>query len=360
MRHDIVLSYQAGISVKDDVMIKQYRRILTLTLLIMVGAILSSVVSAASVTSTPAPVSGRNPGNIQQIIPADVLARVKLLSAELGQIRAALGKKQVTQSLITVSGAAPREVYFEAQALFEKANRLAYEVTGSHEDDPEIHSENLLPAHVWQLVDASLKRILVVRERLGIKKTPKEPREPSSTTPTDVFNAILNVNQQLNALLYRQVAPSDVFEQVTLAISYTERLLKALIVEKRIPNTPAFIADRTPADVYNRLVQCVKLLQGISKDSGVKMLSINVHNLGIYQATPSDVFDLSKIIVSEVRHLATLLPGIQEIQPYYPGYKTPSEVYQRAGILLKQLEQLKIQVVKHPSWLRNAQQETGS
>ncbi|MCH9643785.1 MAG: hypothetical protein K0U23_02850 [Gammaproteobacteria bacterium] len=309
-----------------------------------------TVVYAASF-NTPAPISGRNSSSTQHIIPADVLARVKLLKGELNLVRIALGKPQHHQTIISVSGASPREVYFEAQALFQKANRLAYEVTGSYEQQPEIHSSNLLPAHVWQLVDTALKRILLVKQRLGIKTVVVEKSQVEATTPTDVFNAILQANQELNALLYRRVAPSDVYEQVTLAVNYTANLLKRLNISPRIPDSPTFVANKTPGNVYQRAVRCIHILQAIAKESNVKVLHVKISDLGKHQATPSNVFDLSKIIVSEVRYLNTLLGNTKSIEAFYPGYKTPSEVFQRAGVLLKQLQAIQKVVKQQPNWL---------
>lgn len=321
-------------------------------------ALLGSVIffliqsSIAATIKTPSPVSGHNPSSIQHVIPADVLARVKLLSGEVDLIREALGKPKEHQSIISVSNAQPREVYFEAQALFQKANRLAYEVTGSHEEEPEIHSQQLKPAHVWQLVDSALKRVLLVKQHLKIQKKIQEQKEPNTVTPSNVFNAILQANQELNGLLYHRVAPSDVFQQLTLAVNDVANLLKYFNVSPRIPDAPNFIAKKTPTDVYQRLIHCIKLLENIAKKSKIKILHVHIDDLGTYQVTPNNVFDLSKIIVSEVRYLNTLLPYSVSIQAFYPGYKMPSEVYQRAGILLKQLELLESAVDKNPNWLK--------
>lgn len=329
-------------------------------LLIVLCAALLYITTHSGLAQTPPPASGRDPRDTQQIIPADVLARVKLLNEELAQIAKALGKPKAATPLIQVANASPREVYFEAQALFEKSNRLAYEVEGSHEDTPEQPSEQIVPAHVWQLVDASLQRIQTVRKKLGLHHAYKENIEPNNTTPTNVFNAILQSNQQLNTLLNQQVAPSDVFEQVTLAINGTEQLLKKFNVTDRIPDAPNFELNKTPSNVYKRLTQCVQLLQEIAKKSGINMLSIDKSNLNSRLATPNDVFDLTKIIVAQIHYLEALLPGIEKIESYYPGYKTPSDVFQRAGILLKQLELLNSEVTKNPSWLKSYSQGAAS
>lgn len=294
----------------------------------------------ADTITTPAPVSGRNPNSTRHIIPADVLARVKLLYKELNLIRKALGKPKETNQIIRVQGASPREVYFEAQALFEKANRLAFEVTGSYKKLPEIHSDDLQPVHVWSLVNDGLKRILLVKKWLKIKTTVKESREPETTTPTNVFNAIIVSNSELNQLLTSRMAPKDVFREVTLAVNYTANLLQYLNIKPRIPNATKHIRDVTYGDVFKKLLTCIELLEQISKVSKVKMLDLKVQYLSLPQITSSDLYDLSKIIVSEVRYLNHVIKKTTPVESFDPGYKTPSDIYQRVTILETQLNLL--------------------
>jgi hypothetical protein len=323
------------------------------SILLIAGSFLCLTAFSAEI-KTSLPISGHSPTDTQQIISSDVLARVVMLREELNLIRKAMGKPREAKSLVAVTGASPREAYFQAEVLFQKANRLAYEVTGSLAVSPKLQGgERLLPAQVWQLVDASLKRVLLVKKVLQIHQKVKEVREPKNKTSTDVFNAILQVNHELNELLFRRLTPSDVFEQVTLAVGYTEQLLKFFQVSNRIPDAPAFVPNKTPADVYQRLVACIRLLRAIAKESNVKMLNIQESKDRLHQAIPGNAYSLSKIILAEVRYFNTLLPQkMAAIQSYYAGYKVPADVYQRAGILFSQLTQLQNKVKKNNQWLR--------
>ena len=64
---------------------------------------------------------------------ADVFTRVASVEGELELIRARMGKSGASAPLIRVRDAAPREVYFQAQTLFHKANWLATELTGNRQ-----------------------------------------------------------------------------------------------------------------------------------------------------------------------------------------------------------------------------------
>jgi hypothetical protein len=290
------------------------------------------------------------PSHAAQVKPADVLAKVTLIGKELNLIRQAMGKPKVTQTYIVAKTVSSQEVYSQARALFQMANRLTHETTGSIEAVPQVYASKIQPAEVLQLVNAALKRILLVKKMLHITATVSEIAEPKDTTSSDVFNALLQENYELNSLLYRHFAPGDVFERVTLAINYTEQLLKPFNVSTRIPKPSKFMLNKTPSDVYQRLTDCLTILRSIAKDSGVAMLDLQVNQNK--KLVPSDVYNLSNIIVAEVKYLNEFLPKKSEaIESYYPGYKTPSDVYQRAGILLKQLRFLHKQMQAYPDWL---------
>lgn len=264
-----------------------------------------------------------------------------------------MGKPKEKQMVLSVSNASPREVYFQADSLFVKANRLAYEVRGHLGTKPKLVNKNIAPAHVWQLVDAALKQILIAKKRLGIKQQVQELMQPSDRTPTDVFNALLQANQQLNILLQQPFSPSDAYQQVTLAINYTEQLLKRYKVSERIPNAPPLVMNKTATDVFKKLIQCIEVIERIAKRNQVNMLSANVNQITLHQISPSNVYDLASIIVSEVQFFGTQHKNFELIESHYPGYKTPSQVFQRASILLAQLKKLEIALNKDPQTLDN-------
>lgn len=325
--------------------------------LLAISLLLSSLTAAAIPNNNDIqpPASGRNPHNTQEVLPADVLARVKLLSAELELIRQAIGKPPARPIQMSVSNASPREVYFAAKSLYQKANRLSYEITGTDKSERPIADQSITPSHVWWLVNDALQRVLTVKKVLGINKQIKEASQPESTTATAVLNAIIKNNQQLNALLYRQVMPADVYEKVTLAINYTEQLLRRFDNSDRIPKEKPLQKNLTPENVFNALAHCIKTLKKIANASNIKMLDLNTRNH--YQAKPSNVYDLAKIIVAEVRHLNRLIGNNKALQSYYPGYKTPSQVYQRTTILQQQLQQLETYVNKDSAWIKQEKKE---
>lgn len=307
----------------------------------------------SSEVTTPPPIRRQNL-SLNEMTPIDPYARVELVLKELDLIRVEMGKPKANRSPLQVSQAAPFEVYFQARTLYEKANRLAFEQTGSLGQELEaIPASEVQPGNVWSVVDAALQRILKVKSTLGISGTVTETLPHRAIVPTDVFLSIVMANRQLNVLLERQYAPRDVFRQVTVAIHYTATLLSRFPGSQRIPKPLPIEHGKTPANVYHRLGECVSRLVTIADWSGVSLLDVEVAHTSQDSIQPSDVYDLASLLVSDLAYLHSQLPGLREpYQAFDPGRKFPSHVYQRAGMLLDQINHLAQYVEAHPKWLQ--------
>jgi len=285
--------------------------------------------------------------------PPDVYVRVGLVREELELIRHEMGKPRNDQPDIGVTNAAPREVFFQAMTLFSKADRMCFEQTRDRAPVPETPATVPQPPDVFRVADAALERIKRVKQYLNIPDATKELSRDANKTPNDVFISIVQANRQLNLLLDQQFSPSDVFQQVTRAIGYTSRLLAQFPGSTRIHEPPLFERGKRPADVYHRLVGCYKKVRQIAELSGHECLDLAIESDRIEEdTTPSDVYDIASLLVSELAYLHTQVatttppPGV-----YYPGRKFPSHVYQRAGILESQLLELAKWVSQYPEWL---------
>ena len=118
--------------------------------------------------ATPAPISGR-PVAVEEITPADVLARIGLVRDELELIRFEMGEPLAQPKEIIVTDAFPREVIFQAFTLFGKSNQLGFEVTEARVSHLQISlPRDIQPYHVWRIVDGAYRRILAVKRELGI------------------------------------------------------------------------------------------------------------------------------------------------------------------------------------------------
>lgn len=301
---------------------------------------------------TPPPIRGENISR-ENMTPVDSFARVELIKKELDLIRVEMGKPKIHHSPLQVSQASPFEVYFQAQTLYEKSDRLAFEHTGTLEKRlGKVSHSAIGPGDVWTVVDSALLRIRVVKNALGITNTVQETLPTRSLEPSDVFQAIVEINRQLNVLLDRQFAPRDVFAQVTMAIHYSSTLLAQFPHSKRIPQPLLLERGKTPEQVYHRLSECVSRLGALAAQSGLTLLKLEARDRSPSLIEPSDVYDLASLLVAQLAYVHSQLPGARmPIPTFDPGRKFPSHVYQRAGILLAQIHQLAQHVQTNSKWL---------
>ncbi len=322
---------------------------------ITVVRIFSSVILLASFQSSFSailpPISGRNLTE-SEILPADVLARAELVREELELIRLEMGKPDIAKTDITILETAPREVYFSAHALFDKTNRLAFEHSKTSVDAPKkINTASIRPFHVWQVVNASYQRVQEVKKKLNIVEKVTETKQPDDKKPNDVIRSLLETNRLVSELLGKKVAPADVYQQVTSSVNITAQLLATFKGIARIPDEPEFIRRKTPTDVYQRLYHCFSLVKKIASTTNQSMLDFEVASITSTKA-PSDVYDLATLVVSELSYFHALhAQSKPPAKAYYPGNKTPSHVFQRVGILERQLTLLLQLADKNRDWL---------
>ncbi len=294
------------------------------------------------------------PAQDVKITPADVMVRVSMAASSVEILRVEMGKPRDTRPPLTVENAEPREVYFQTLSLFEKANRLAQEHTRQRSVKPAQPRGVIMPADVHNLVDLAIARLDVVREKYKMPGKPQSKTRDGTHTPSDVYAAVVQVNRQLSMLLEQQVAPADVFQQVTQAMGHAGAVLETLPGVEAFPAAPAFERGKKPLDVYNRLAECHRLQREIATLAGDKMVKIQQLESDFEgEIKPSDVYDLASQIIAELAHLHSRVPDAAAPRSaYFPGRKFPSHVYQRAGILRKQLQQLKNALEEDATWLK--------
>lgn len=274
-----------------------------------------------------------------RVTPADLYVLVDRVSQEVEILRYAMGKPVNSQPPMPVDDVQPHEALFQAQNLFRKANRLARELAGAQrKPSPVVPEAEIVPAHVYTTVESALQELLLVKAELAIADSASSRNRDRRKGLTDVFRAIVQVNRQLNLMTEHVLGPEDVFEQLTLAISYTAGILSAYPDTEAVPDDPLFEAGKMPADVYRRLTECLRLTRGIAETTGIKLLKFDPRREIRQDVLPSDVYDLAAIVVAYVGHLASTLDAPEA----YPDLSTPkhvfpSHVYQRAGVLHEQL-----------------------
>lgn len=308
---------------------------LPLPLITQAGEITEIALPASSHAATP-----------QEINPADVLARVNFASKQLDLIRAKLDLPVVNEMSINIENAQPREVYFQALSAYRRASRFTFEQLRIFHPDPIAEYQgnvvSKLPYHVWLMVSRTSNQLSQIATELDISTSLSESEANKETTPSDVFSALIGINRQLDVMLKQPFSPSDVFQQVTLGIHYTAKLLSKYPLLERIPGPPAYIEGKRPSEVWLRLAECLKIIREIADSSDERLLTMKIEDFDSNAIRPGDVYQIASLVVAELAFLHSIETDISPVIPAVKvSQKIPSDVYQRAGQLLMQLQQLK-------------------
>lgn len=276
-----------------------------------------------------------------EIQPADVFMAVQQFNQEIEFLRAHMGIPKSNVLDIRVKNAAPHDVYFLASSLLKKVNRLSFELASTRSPPPKTSNKLHTPSDVLMLVETSHRGINAVVAELGVVVEHDPIERIDNTQPSDVFKAILTTNRQLNLLLKEPFESGDAYMQITQAIGYGGLFLTLYPEVIPIPSPPTYEPDKDLGDIYNRLLVCLQEIHTIYTLAALPNLEFDATQIDKANITPSDLFDLSALLVARLDQLYRWF-DLKEEPPeaYDPGPKHPSDLYRRAGILLQQLQHL--------------------
>ena len=274
--------------------------------------------------------------NIDEIKPANCYARARRLLGEVSLVRDELGRTEDARQVPEIEGAQPRECYFEAIAAWRKAERLADEigVRTSRAVPATPALRDIKPGHVLQVLDGVMQMIAEVKPHLGIAESVVEPGIEPARQPSDVLATIIRINREMSRCLERPFTPTDVYETVALASAYATQIgAKAELAP--------FERKRKPQNCYEMLASCLAAAANHVTQKGQHALTKRGMPSDVL---PGDVYDIAILVMGEVAFLHSLTANAASVQPFTPlgrGHRMPSDVYQLARTLEKQLTSLK-------------------
>ncbi len=296
---------------------------------------------AANDPQTPPPISGRSLTEPGAIVPADVLARVELIRANLELIRKYMGKTLAPTPVLRVSAARPRETYSQALNLELRANRLAFEQARRWRAASKPLNKNLREYEVFQVMDSVLAAVLMVKADMGMQVAVAEKLQSPATTPTDVFNATVAAGSEINNLLSRETGPSDTFQSITSAVHIAASLHIKIPDGPSFPEEPPFEPYKSSYDVFMRMQRCFQLISELALEQGIDALEFDIPAERALLVRQNDVTDMAFLLLEELHGIHRRIANAAEpSQAFYPGKKFAAHVYQRVGLLERILQDL--------------------
>jgi hypothetical protein len=290
--------------------------------------------------------------SVESFDASQILSILHRIDVRLDAIRFYMGKPENEISGLEISGAAPHEVYFQAVNLYQKADRLALEITRTTQPiKSNGPASPITDTDVYHVASYALDRINFVASNLGITITDNLDFLPlNGATSSDAYEIILDTNQKINHLLEEKYSPGDVFQQVTSALHLTFTLFERFPEERRIIKEPELIPGKQPGDVYQLLLRCFSVVREIAQLSSLELLELS-STPKVMPYIPSEVHDVATLLTSELRFIHDSAPGLSEpALSHFPGRKYPFHVYQRGQVLYQTLLRLRDLIAANPDW----------
>jgi hypothetical protein len=241
-----------------------------------------------------------------------------------------------------VSAVSELELYYQTQSLLRKANQLAQELAGAAPRAAgPVPSGDISSADVYALLEDSLAQIRVAAEAIGITERATFEQRVTSIAATGVFLVVIDINRQLNQMLRVPIGNTEVFEEISAAITSAAALLATYPGTMPVPDPPPFDGYKRPADVYERLTECMDAVIRVAPKVGVPVLGLSARRNVPEDTEPGHAYDIARFLVADLAAFADArdVPRVRVSLPV-PKHVFPTEVYAHAGILLRQLEQL--------------------
>ena len=189
---------------------------------------------------------------------------------------------------------------------------------------------------VHALLDDALAQIRVAAEAIGITERATFEQRVTSIAATGVFLVVIDVNRQLNHMLRVPISDAEVFEEVSSAITYAASLLSTYPGTTPVPEQPPFDGYKRPADVYQRLTECLDAVIRVAPKIGVSVLGLSLRRNVPDDTEPGHACDIARFLVADLAAFADTrdAPLMRAPLPA-PKHIFPTEVYARAGILFE-------------------------
>jgi len=271
----------------------------------------------------------------QKITPSHAFQISEEIVRELSLLREAVGADDYPIDPEPQTLKRPIQVYGKGLELLFKIGYAQQKFGLEKLPYKSIPTKNITPKDVVELCKTIKAEILKMKQYLAIPTTIEDVPFASKKVPSNVYENLWRASY-LTDYLSGAIKPSDVYSYTETMISDISIFAAAYKIDFKGLKTPAKKTGIRPKDVASQGVQNLQKLIRIEKKLGYKASIVPTMTLS--RASPSDVFDIVGMLMSELAYLKSKnninakakFVAIEE-------KKTPADVLQRmqyAGSLL--------------------------
>lgn len=275
------------------------------------------------------------------ITPSDVYSEVKQIEKEVLLLKEYFGLKKKIKYLPITSALEPRHAWQKTYEIIIKINILRHT-----KQMPIIEPSNMQPVLqidpilTYEQTQRILTELNIFKTRLSINKKVSKKEIFYMKKPIDVYNLLSKISLELDLINGKEFTPSYVFGEAMRIYDDLSIILSSLnITNETIP--PKRLKSYKPADSYQTGILVINKINKLKRDINLEVTSFDFFKRE--KITPSDVFSLNQVILSELQVLKAYLNLNDYVTPPARKYKnkTPTDVNQLLGWCLRSLTLIK-------------------
>jgi len=273
--------------------------------------------------------------------PSKVYDKIMYLHDETHLIKEHFGIEGEPKFINIKSHLLLRHVWQRTYELFVKMNILRQKY-----NLPIIEPVNMEPtlnmdaSFIYEQILRLLQEVRILKLHLGVSREVETiAQKYVNKSPTDLYNILNKISRDFDIINAQEVTPSYVFGELIRIYEDFQAIFNRLKLDDET-TPPSKNTQATPMESYRIALELLNVLSKIENNLGLK--SIDFYAFRREEVVPSDVFEITQIILAELQVIKAKIGLTHTITRGAKQYrdKTPTDASQMLGWLLKKSQKL--------------------
>jgi len=271
------------------------------------------------------------------VTPSHVFQKTQQIIEEIYILRDTIGLTDTPLEPDEQKSKSPIHVYTKGLELLEKVSRAERKLGMAPAEVGELPLKKITPTDVAILADSILLELGKMKQQLAIDGKAPKIKFVGGKTPSHVYTNMWRASYMMDGLTGK-LTPNDVFRNVQYIQDEMELIATNMNVELDLESTKAD-SRKSPKDVAQQGMLALYKIAALQRRLG--MDSTGVPSFTLVRITPSDVYDITNMLLAEVLRIKIFLeiPLPRGSHPALIG-KTPTDVYAEMKLVADNMNKL--------------------
>ncbi len=274
-------------------------------------------------------------GGESNVTPSHVFQATLDVLSEIDILRNEMAVDDYPSQAELQEGRSPVHAYAKTLEVLNKVARAQRKLGMIPVDPGQIPVKNITPTEVLGSVQTILEELRRIKGQLVIETAIDPAPFAGSKTPSLVYKNLGDASFLLDGLVGRSITPNDVFGNV-MHIHDDMGLIAAKLGVSLELDPPVVEGKKGPNDVAQQMLRATYKVIDLQNRLGME--ASNVPNLTLVRITPTEVYEITNIVLAEMTriklHLDINLPHETRDAP---RNKKPTDVFAQVLRLIRNL-----------------------